>query len=337
MTDIFEKYARGLQGALDSLESASQFGANLADQDIRSVFFIGCGAPQRVMSSVKYWVDRYSTSLETHLYYPAEFIAQPPVKIDAHSLVFLISETGKTAEVVEAAQFIRQHYPCHTVSISARSDTPLSKAAEYQLSYSQGKVGFEAKFMLLLAILSSYLQKKGEWHLHTSIMEGLKALPSALASAEALSKPYNDHLANLYRDEGFFMITASGPCYPVAYSLGVCILMEALWVKLFEGEAAEFFHGPFEIIDQTVPVILLIGEDPSRPIAERVLRFLREHTQKILLFDAIDHEMKGIPQDVRPIFAPYILGAASYGLAEALSILRGQPLSTRRYMGKTSY
>lgn len=337
MQEIFDKYQNGLKGALDKLETVSRFGADIARNNIRRVFFVGCGAPNRVMSSVRYWVDKYSENLETHLYFPAEFIEQQPAKLSSDSLVILISESGSTQEVVQAAQFVKENSDCQTISISSKEDAVIAQFTKHHFAYLQGMVGFEAKFMLLMAIMSSYLNEKGDWDLHTMIMKGIKALPEALALAEWTTIQKNDWLADLYKEEDFYMITASGPCYPVAYSLGVCILMEALWVRMFEGEAAEFFHGPFEIIDPTTPVILFIGEDPSRPIAERVKRFLENQTKKIIVYDSVEYRMEGIPEQARPMLAPYILGAASYGFADALSKRRGQPLTTRRYMGKVDY
>jgi len=337
MKEILEKYIHGLRGAGEALAEASQFGEKKATQDINRLCLIGCGAPNRVMASVKYWVDRYSASIETHLYYPAEFIYQEPVKMDDRTLVVLISETGSTPEVVETARFIRRHYPCQIVSVSARADAPLASITSTHISYGEGRVGFEAKFMVLMALVSAMLQARGEWNLHGDIMMGLGALPGAMADAEINAREENEDWAKKYRGEEFYFVTASGPCYPVAYSLGVCILMEALWVKMFEGEAAEFFHGPFEALDGTIPVILFLGEDPSRPLAERVNKFLSRKNKKTLLYDSRNYAMEGIPSPARPLLAPYVLGAASFGFAEALSRLRGQPLSTRRYMGKMDY
>ena len=338
MKEILEKYTLGLRGASEALAEVSQFGEKKAAEGMNRLCLIACGAPNRVMASVKYWIDRYSASMETHLYYPAEFIQQAPVKMDEHTLAVFISETGKTPEVVEAARFIRRQYPsCKTVSISALSDAPLASITHTDFSYGQSRVGFEAKFMVLMAMISAMLQARGEWDLHDDLMKGLKALPHAMADAEIDARAMNDECARRYQDEEFYFVTASGPCYPVAYSLGVCILMEALWVKMFEGEAAEFFHGPFEALDGTIPVILFLGEDPSRPLAERVNAFLRQKNNKTLLYDSRTYAMKGVPAVARPILAPYVLGAASYGFAEALSRLRGQPLSTRRYMGKMDY
>ena len=338
MKEILEKYTKGLRGASAALAEVSQFGEKKATEGMNRLCLIGCGAPNRVMASVKYWVDRYSASMETHLYYPAEFIQQAPVKMDEHTLAVLISETGQTPEVVEAARFIRRQYPsCQTVSISALSDAPLASITHTHFSYGQSQVGFEAKFMVLMSMISAMLHARGEWDLHGDTMNGLKALPDAMAEAEIDARGVNEDWARRYQEEDFYFVTASGPCYPVAYSLGVCILMEALWVKMFEGQAAEFFHGPFEALDGTIPVILFLGEDPSRPLAERVNAFLRQKNYKTILYDSRAYAMRDVPAAARPVLAPYVLGAASYGFAEALSNLRGQPLTTRRYMGKMDY
>lgn len=309
----------------------------MAQEGIDRIFFIGCGAPNRVMDSVKYWVDQHARGVETHLYYPSEFVAQAPARVDAKSLAILISESGKTPEVIEAARFIQENYPCKTVSITAQTDSPLTQMTDINFAHGKSRVGFEAKFILLLAMVSAWMEARGEWGLHQALLAGLRALPAAMAAAELQEEEKNLAYARRFQQEDFYLITAAGPVYPVAYSLGVCIMMEALWVKIFEGSAAEFFHGPFEVVDAQVPVILMLGEDPSRPIAGRVLRFCKEHTQKLLIYDAQDYAMPDIPQEVRPILAPYILGAASVGFAQHLAVLRGQPLSTRRYMGKVDY
>ena len=120
MKEIMEKYTHGLSGASEVLAEAGQIGEKKSSQDINRLCLIGCGAPNRVMASVKYWVDRYSASMETHLYFPAEFIHQAPVKMDDRTLVVLISETGSTPELVEAARFIRRHYQIGRASCRER-------------------------------------------------------------------------------------------------------------------------------------------------------------------------------------------------------------------------
>jgi fructoselysine 6-phosphate deglycase len=122
-----------------------------------------------------------------------------------------------------------------------------------------------------------------------------------------------------------------------AYNFGVCILMEMLWLHSYPIEAAEFFHGPFEILDDNTPFILIVGEDPSRPLMERVMAFCEKHGRRIMTFDSRDFDMPGIDPEIRPILAPHIIQTALKRFSEHLSDLRGQPLSTRRYMWKMAY
>ena len=44
-----------------------------------------------------------------------------------------------------------------------------------------------------------------------------------------------------------------------------------------------------------------------------------------------------IDAEIRPIVAPYILQAALKRFSAHLSVLRNQPLTTRRYMWKVAY
>jgi fructoselysine 6-phosphate deglycase len=83
--------------------------------------------------------------------------------------------------------------------------------------------------------------------------------------------------------------------------------------------------------------LILIGEDNGRSEGERLKQFGAKYSGKNFVYDSQDFEMKGIHADVRPIVAPLILDSALTGLVEELAVLRGHPLTTRRYMGKVDY
>lgn len=337
VSDIFhDKYVLGLKKALEVSHQAVDFGRELVKNGINRIFFIACGAPNNEMATIKYWMDIHSKTIESHLYYPAEFICISPAMIDQNSLVILMSHSGKTPETVEVAKMIKS-FPCKVVSITMDPESPLGKETENHFCYGQSKASYEAKFIILVAMISVMLQEKGDWDLHEDLMIGLEAFPNLLAEAEEQSEEINKEYAKQYQNEEFYMVLGGGPCYAIAYSFGVCTMMESLWLKVFVGEAAEFFHGPFEIVDEAIPVVVYLGEDPSRPIGERVVKFLKSHTDKLLIYDAKDFNLQTIPDSVRAIFAPYIIGAASNSLVNHLSVWRDHPVSTRRYMGKIDY
>lgn len=232
------------QQVIDTLsQSASQlpeafaFGESLA-QEIDRIYFVAHGSGNRAMLGISYWVEHYSPSIEVRRYFPSEFMAINPPRLD---------------ERTEASD--------------ARG---LELAREY------------------------------------------------------------------YQDDKIYHV-AAGPGFMSAYNFGVCILMEMLWLHSYPIEAAEFFHGPFEILDEDTPFILIVGEDPSRPLMERVMRFCEKHGRRIMIFDSKDFSMPGIAPSIRPIVAPHVVQTALKRFSEHLSDLRGQPLSTRRYMWKSEY
>ena len=83
-TDIDRKdFLKALEKSLTEKDKAAQLGMELAKQGIKRVFLVGCGAPNREMGAIKYWMDRDLKEIETYLYFPAEFTNQSPAKLGA--------------------------------------------------------------------------------------------------------------------------------------------------------------------------------------------------------------------------------------------------------------
>ena len=336
-TDIDRSaFLKSLEKSLAEKDRAYQVGVELARQGIRRVFFVGCGAPNREMGIIKYWMDKDAHTLENHLYFPAEFLYQVPAKLGADSLVVLASHSGTTPEILAVAEMLKQ-YNCKVVGVTQFADSPLAKNVPHPFIYGESKNGYTAKFIILLALVAGVMKEVEGWALADKVMGSLDALPSAMVDAQEANEKRSAEEARLYKDDDFMMVMCSGPNYATAYVLGICVLMEMQWMHTHVGEAAEFFHGPFEVLDQNTPVILFLGEDPSRPIAERVERFCKKFTERLMIYDSKDYEMKGIDPEARAIFAPFILEAAISRFTERLAVWHNHPLTTRRYMWKFEY
>ena len=329
-------YIDSLTQTLLVKDEAGKLGTELAKTGLKNVFLVGCGAPNREMGAIKYFLDRDAKKLETHLYFPAEFINLAPAKLGPDSLVVLATHSGTTPEMIQTAEFVKQ-YNCKTVGITQSTDSPLAKNVQHALIYGKSKQGYFAKFIIILALLASIMKEMEGWKLADKIMKSLDALPGALADAAESSDQRGSEEARLYKEDDFMMIMGSGPNYSTAYSFGVCVLMEMQWLHTQVGEAAEFFHGPFEVLDQNTPVFLFKGEDASRPVVERVERFCKKYTERLVIYDSKDYEMKGIDPEVRAIVAPIILSIAVDRFPQHLSVWHNHPLTTRRYMWKFEY
>ena len=331
-----------LDGVVDTLDhtvsilpEAFAFGESLAN-DIDRIYFVAHGSANRAMQGLLYWIEHYSPTIEVRRYFPSEFVSQDPPKLDNRTLVFLASKSGSTPETVTAAEYL-QDKNCKVVSFTLKGDSLLAQKSPKVFLAGDTSESFVALFMLMQAVVGGVLKGRDGWSLGDELLSSLKALPRSIAMAAIVNDARALKDAQTYYQDDTIYHVASGPGFTPAYVFGVCILMEMLWLHSYPIEAAEFFHGPFEIVDETTPLILIVGEDPSRPLMERVLRFCEKNARRVMIYDSRDYEMPGISPMIRPIVAPYVLQAALKRLSEHLSDLRGQPLSTRRYMWKTEY
>jgi len=337
MSIAFDRAAveAGFARTLDALPEAYALGRSLAGQ-IDRIVFVAAGSANRAMLGIKYWIEHYSPGIEVRRYFPAEFMAIDPPRLDARTLVVLASKSGTTPETVAAANVLKDR-PCICVAFSQYGERPLAQAVPRHFLVGDTSESFAAMFMLMQALVGGLMAQKEGWPLGDELMTSLRALPGALCDAAEQNEERAAEDARRFAADRHFYHVAAGPCFTTAYVFGVCILMEMLWLHSCPIEAAEFFHGPFEIVDKQTPLILITGEDPSRPLMERVARFCDTHAGRVMTYDSRDFAMKGVAPAIRPIVAPYILQSALKRMAAHLSVLHDQPLSTRRYMWKVPY
>ena len=277
-----------------------------------------------------------TTNVEVRTFFPAEFMAMNLPKLDDRTLVLLASKSGSTPETNAAADFVKGK-PYKTIVFTQFETSQLASKGDEKFLLGKTEETFLAIFMLMQSLVGAVLEQKEEWPLLPKLVSSLKVLPAAVVAAAKQNEARAKEDARLYKDDDKIYFVASGPGATSAYVIGVCILMEMLWIHAYPIDAAEFFHGPFEIVTPKTPLVLIIGEDPSRPLMERVKTFCLKHTERLMIYDSRDYEMKGVAPEIRGIVAPYVIQAALKRLSVRLSIWRDQPLSTRRYMWKTEY
>jgi len=336
---IFDKndFINQFSVALDKINNASQLGEDLAKRGINRIFLVGCGAPYYMMRLIAYWGQKSAISTEIRVLSSTELVNQNPPAIDTNTLVVLCSHSGSTKETLISAEFLGSK-PCRTISITQEASSPLAIATEISLPYGKSTQGYFSSYILAQALLSAFLNiRESNWVLHSALMESLPNLPNALADAKSANLANAAAQAKRLRDQRIIYVLGAGPMYTTAYVFAACFLMEMQWIHAHSFTIADFFHGPLEVIDKNIPIIVLIGEDHSREDGERAKRFCTKYAGCSFVYDSQEYDMKGILADTRPIIAPFILDSALISLVDELSALRGHPLKTRRYMGKVKY
>jgi fructoselysine 6-phosphate deglycase len=339
MTIPFDKedFIKEFTGALSMLPMAESEGIKAAQMGHNRLIFAACGAPHQMMRSIQYWTDKYAASTDVRVFHAGEFVHHNPASLDDRTIVFLGSHSGTTREVIEAAEFLKGK-SCRTYAFTQHMDSALGKNVDQVFPYGLSNQGYFSSLMLTLAFTSGFLKEREKgWDLHEDLISSLPNLPGALADAKSEWQEKGRSAAIEMKDAVSAYFIGSGPAYTTAYIFAACFLMEMQWMHAFPLSAAEFFHGPFEVLDKETPVVLLLGEDGSRPEAERVLNFCRNYLNEPITYDSRDFSMPGIHQKIRAIAAPFILDSAMTTIVESLSELNQHPMTTRRYMGKVDY
>lgn len=332
-TDFINQFS----GALNQIKNAEQLGKDFAGEGINHIIFAGCGAPHYMMRLLAYWGQKSAIKTDIRVYYSVDLVSQNPAAIDEKTLVILGSHSGTTREALDAAKFL-QSKPCKTLSITQEVSSPLGSATMSSLPYGKTTQGYFSAYILAQTLFSAYLNEREKgWGFHPALMESLPNLPAALADTKEANLANAAVQAKELATQNLLYVIGAGPMYTTAYVFAACILMEMQWMHAHALTAADFFHGPFEVVDKTVPLLVLVGEDPSRPEGERVERFCVQYAGSSFVYDSRDFEMRSIHAEVRGIVAPFILDSALTSLVEELATLRGHPLTIRRYMGKVDY
>jgi fructoselysine-6-P-deglycase FrlB-like protein len=147
----------------------------------------------------------------------------------------------------------------------------------------------------------------------------------------------NAAIARQLRDEPITYVLAAGPSFGTAYSFAMCTLMEAQWMHAAAYNAAELFHGAFEVIEPGVAVIVLLDESAARPLAERALAFVERYSDRVVAVDSRDLALPGIEAAQRAVMTPIALGSVMYRLSAHYAAVRGRGMPDRRYMFKVPY
>ena len=332
-----EGFVHQFSEALNKITKVEQMGEYFANEGINRILLVGCGAPFYMMRLLAYWGQKYAVNTDIRVFTSTDLVHRNPSAIDSNTLVILCSHSGTTSETLNCAKFL-QSKSCRTISITQEASSPLGMTTELTLPYGKSTQGYFSAYILAQTLLSAYLDKReAHWKFHRALMKSLPFLPSALADAKTANIKNATAQSENLKDQDIIYILGAGPMYTTAYVFAACFLMEMQWMHTHAFTIADFFHGPLEVVDKDIPVIVLIGEDPSREDGERAKRFCSKYAGNCLVYDSRDFKMKGIHADARPIVAPFILDSALTSLVDELSTLRNHPLKTRRYMGKVDY
>jgi fructoselysine 6-phosphate deglycase len=307
------------------------------DKKAQQYFFVACGGSMATLQAAQYIFDRES-AIPSYIYTSQEFICRTPKGLGENSVVILCSHSGKTSETVEAAKFSK-NIGALTIAFSNDITSPLSQAVDYLVSYGWGDEvdASEGLSGQLLRTVFGILNIDNKSDKYERAILAIDQLQDCITTNVEKFDKAALAFADEYKREPLFYTMASGICYPEAYALTACFLMEMQWIHSGCIHSGEFFHGPLEITDYDVAFILLKSIGDTRMIDERAHKFIERYSKKVIVIDALEFDMDGIDKDLHEYLQQAVMTAVVKRYIDYLAEARGHLLKVRRYMGKTSY
>lgn len=307
--------------------------------EIKSVYFVGCGASKSELYPAKYFLDANAKELRVGHYTANEFVHATPAAVGEKSIVITCSLGGNTPETVVASQKAMD-LGAQVIAVTHNGDSPLAHAAHYVIVH-----GFEKNYAAKLEKMTNVLDLAVEilntyegYADYKDMQTGFEKIYDLIETAVSFVLPSAKAFANNYKDAPVIYVMSSGATHEVAYSFSICLLMEMQWMNSGSFHDGEFFHGPFEIVDKDVPFLLLMNDGRTRDLDSRALTFLDRFGAKTTVVDGKDFGLSSvIPSSVCEYFNPMVLTGVLRVYAEQLAIVRNHPLSKRRYMWKLEY
>lgn len=325
-----QRGAASLAGPIDeAIGSALRDGA-------KNVFFLGAGGAAILMAPAAQLLQRRS-SFPVFSEISAELVLTGHQALGPQSIAIVPSLSGTTRESVAAMDYCKGR-GARVLALVGRADTPLGQGATHAfVNFAEDDTSCESFYLQSLLIALSVMKHRGEFTDHECVVAELALLPSRLVEVKRSYEARAEEAAEIISKDNYHLITGAGAVWPEAFYYGMCILEEMQWIRTRPVHASDFFHGALELVDKTVSVLLLKGEDAARPLADRVEAFARTYTDKLLVFDAASFDLPGISQQVRALISPIILATILERVSAHLEAKRNHPLTTRRYYKRVAY
>ena len=306
----------------------------LTAKDYDSVCMIGIGGTWAEWYPVIEVAKKY-TDFPIYLENAAEFMIKDRRHLSDKTLFFTSSASGDTKEILDAVKLCKSN-GWNVYGFTKDETTPLAELLTNPIYNACGDC--EHSYLIYYFVMLRILKNRGEFPQYDRWADQMKNIFKALVQVREQFEPQAAEIAKTYAHEPYTMFTGSGVLWGETYLFTMCILEEMQWVRTKAVTSADFFHGPLELVDDRVPVFVIMGEDECRPLDERVERFVKKKTKKHVIIDTKDFALEGIDDEFRVICSPMIITAIlTERLAIHYELNTGHSLEFRRYYRQFAY
>jgi glucosamine--fructose-6-phosphate aminotransferase (isomerizing) len=256
----------------------------LSDQELREidkVFIVACGTAYHSGLLAKYAIEHW-TRLPVEVELASEFRYRDSV-LDRHTLVVAISQSGETADTLEAVRHAKEQ-KARVLAICNTNGSQIPRECDAVLYTRAGpEIGVASTKTFLAQITANYLvglalaQARGTKYPEEVAREyaDLEAMPELVARVLDTVDPVFE-LARRFAESQTVLFLGRHVGYPVALE-GALKLKELAYMHAEGFAAGELKHGPIALIEDDLPVIVVMPSPKNSPtLHAKLLSNIRE-------------------------------------------------------------
>ncbi|GAB2557732.1 SIS domain-containing protein [Leucobacter ruminantium] len=300
-----------------------------------SIFLIGSGGSYAAMWPYEHLMTRLST-VPVRSAIAAELVLTGDPRLTERSIAIFSSLSGTTKETVAALEYCRER-GVTTIALTGYADSPIAVADHVLVNWADDETASESVDIQLLLLTTALLHRRGEFDDYERLANELADLTSVLTRVQEQADPIAEAFAKKHVETDYHFLVGTGMLWGFTYNYSMCILEEMQWLRTTRVHGAEFFHGSLELIDRDTSLLLFVGEDETRPLMDRVLRFAETYNDDTTVVDTADYPLDGISPEFREFVGPIVVDAITIRFSKHLEAARRHDLTTRRYYRKVEY
>jgi glucosamine--fructose-6-phosphate aminotransferase (isomerizing) len=352
LKEIFEQpatLANTLRGRLDFDNGTARLDglANYEDRlrNARRIVITACGTSWHSALIGEYLLEEFAR-VPVEVEYASEFRYRSPV-VDDRTVVFVISQSGETADTLAAMREARLRGAvalgiCNVVgsTIARETDAGVYIHAGPEIGVASTKAFTSQTMVLALITLMMGRMRTVSVIRGREMIAAIQRIPEQVEKLLGAADQIKE-IAGKYFQANNFLYLGRGCNFPVAME-GALKLKEISYVHAEGYPAAEMKHGPIALIDENMPVLFIAIRDS---VYEKVISNIEEVRARRGRIVAIategDDEIKEkadhviyVPKTME-FLTPLLTVVPLQLLAYHIAVLRGCPIDQPRNLAKS--
>ncbi|WP_288892951.1 SIS domain-containing protein [uncultured Sneathia sp.] len=258
---------------------------NIDIRNKKNILIIATGSSKNAALATKYFMQNTLDAIIT-IVEPFNYVHYSKIdkKID---LVILITQSGKSASIVEAYEYIKANTNVEILTITSNNNCKLAKESEYFLNLNMGEetVGFVTKGfsstvlnLYLLAIENSNNVDKIAYKKELSDI--INDLPNAIQIANSLCDKEKEKLKKCSR----FSCIAYGDLYGISKEFETKFT-ETVRVPSIGYELEQYMHGPYLEANKNHILLFLSIKDSNETRSKMLKEYMEKYVMKTFSFE----------------------------------------------------